>query len=175
MEEITVESVNTLLQGYFVRLSPLLHKKFKGQLPHVQVLLNSRMRSVLGRAFIEESRIELNERLLKKYPEELAPTLAHELAHVIAPILYGRNGYFHRLGWKRIMEELGFEPTRTHSLDVAEFKRPQRILGWATCGCVGRRHPIRARVYNNMKHRRRYACLKCKQDLKLCLNVADIS
>ena len=168
VEEITTEHINDLLQNYFDRLFPLLEKKFKGEIPSVQVRLNSRMRSVLGRAYIEDRRIELNERLLKKHPEELAPTLAHELAHVIAPVLYGRNGYFHRLGWKKIMTALGFEPTRTHSLDVDELKRPQRILSWATCGCPGRKHPIRARVYRNMKRHRHYACLKCKQTLKLC-------
>lgn len=165
-ETVTFEHVDELLRDYLARLSPLLPKKFNGQPPAIDVRLNRRMRSVLGRAYIEEARIELNERLLKKYPEELPPTLAHELSHIIAPIVYGRNGYFHRIGWKKIMNTLGFEATRTHSLDVDEFKRTQKILGWAVCGCPGRQHPIRARVYRNMRRRRRYLCLKCKQELK---------
>lgn len=161
------EAVEALLSVYMQRLAPLLAQKLKAEWPRIHVRFNTRMRSTLGRAYIDENRIELNIRLLERYPHELEPTLAHELAHLIAPKLFGRKGLCHDDGWKQIMSLLGFAPNRTHSLDVAGLKRAQKILGWAECGCPGRRHPLRSRVYRNIQRRRRYACLRCKQELRI--------
>ncbi len=161
------ETIESLLSTYMQRLAPLLAQKLKIEWPSVRVRFNTRMRSALGRAYIDENRIELNIRLLERFPQELEPTLAHELAHLIAPKLFGRKGLYHDEGWKQIMALLGFEPSRTHSLDVDGLKRAQKILGWAECGCPGRRHPLRSRVYRNIQRRRRYACLRCKQELRI--------
>ena len=165
MNTINADHIESLLVAYLRKLSPLFAQKFNGDM-RVRVRLNTRMRSALGRAYIDENRIDLNVRLLEKYPYELEATLAHELAHLVAPRIFGRKGLYHNEGWREIMHLLGFEPSRTHSLDVAELKRPQRIWGWATCGCPGRRHPLRSRVFRNMQ-RRRYACLRCKQELTI--------
>jgi SprT protein len=165
--EISLSQVRKLFDSYCAKLAPFLTGAQRDWLRETTVNLNTRMRSALGRAYLQYNRIELNLRLLRKHPEELPATLAHELAHLVAPLLYGRRGLNHSEGWQKAMELLGFAPERTHSLDVDELKNHHRVAAWATCGCPGRRHPIRTRVLNKMRRRYRYACLRCKRELRL--------
>ncbi|MGE9270616.1 MAG: SprT-like domain-containing protein, partial [Verrucomicrobiales bacterium] len=50
----------------------------------VRVVWNARLRSTAGRAWIRESRIELNPRLAEFGMDQVRVTLLHELAHLVA-------------------------------------------------------------------------------------------
>lgn len=89
----------------------------------IRVKFNPRMRSVIGRAWHKRKLIELNQRLCSKHPEEIIPTLIHELAHIIARELYGSKIKSHGLEWSYTMRRLGHEPTRCHNLDTSGLKR----------------------------------------------------
>jgi SprT protein len=166
IEDLTLKA-NELFQSYYSRLSSILSPRQLRALTTTEININRRMRSTLGRAYISENRIELNARLLEKHPEELAPTLAHELAHLVAPMMYGRQGLQHREGWQKVITYLGFEASRTHSLDVAALKNRHQVKAWAVCGCPERKHPIYARRLQKMRRRYRYICVKCRKELSI--------
>jgi len=159
-------------------LHQALIEKVEHQLSHEQliwlrqsdIIFNKSLRTSLGRAIFLENRIELNPTLLAEYPDELEPTFAHELAHLIAPILYGRSGCGHQIGWQKVMHDFGYSPQRTHRLPVGCLKRTHAVAAKAKCGCVGFAHEIKPRRYRKMRYgRQRYRCLKCKQELQLML------
>lgn len=156
-----------LLSNFRRRLQPFLTDRQEHYVAAADVRLNPRMRTALGRAFLSENRIELNRRLLEKHPEELAPTLAHELAHLVAPLIYGRRGLSHGEGWQKIVRCLGFAPSRTHDLDVSEMKSRHAVKAWAVCACEGRRHAIYAQKLRKIRRRYRYLCLRCKQEIRI--------
>lgn len=141
-----------------------------GWLQQTEVVMSDRLRTTLGRAYLQKNRIELNAALLEKYPHELEPTFAHELAHLVAPMLYGRAGLAHQIGWKKVMHLFGYPPERTHKLPVGEKKRPHRVMAHASCGCPERVHKIKPVTFRKMRYgRRRYICLKCKTEIQLKL------
>jgi predicted SprT family Zn-dependent metalloprotease len=104
--------------------------------PRVRVTFNHRLRTAIGRSDPSAGRIYLNPRLLDRYPQELVPTLVHELCHVVAGLQAG-----HGPRWKGLMETLGYPPDTYHDLDVepaadrpearrtAREKRPLRGRG----------------------------------------------
>jgi SprT protein len=167
--ELQIKS-KELLALFRAKLCFILSLSQIQKLEAIEINLNTRMRSALGRAFLLENRIDLNERLLKKHPEELAATVAHELAHLAAPLIYGRKGLHHREGWRRVMKYLDFPADRTHSLNTDEFKARQCAKAWAACGCPDRRHPIYAQKLRKIKKRYCYICLKCKQEIHIITN-----
>jgi len=126
-----------------------------------KVVYNRRLRSSIGRAHLHQNLIELNPKILTRHPEEFEKTYAHELAHIVAPLIFGKHG----LGWKKVMQDFGFPPERTHSLPIPRHK--QRGVATAQCGCQGRIHEIKVRRYRKMRFgRRTYICLKCHEPLK---------
>jgi SprT protein len=89
----------------------------------VQVVLNPRMRSTAGRAYLFLQKIELNYRLLKDNEKELERTYLHELAHLVAHYIYGNKERGHGPLWGGIMNALGLPPDRCHSLDTKHLSR----------------------------------------------------
>ena len=91
----------------------------------VRIVYNPRLRTALGRAFPRERRVELNARLLRAHPQEFIPTLAHELAHVVVYIRYGRVRP-HGMHFRTLMRAVDLSPQATHSLPVGPAKRRRR-------------------------------------------------
>jgi predicted SprT family Zn-dependent metalloprotease len=122
----------------------------------VTVVFNPRLRTVLGRAFGRDRTVELNPRLLDRHPEELMPTLLHELCHLAAGI---RDG--HGARWRAAMAALGLPPVACHALDVGGLatRRRRRWL-WSCRGC--------GRTYERT-HRgaRRFRCGTCASPLRV--------
>ncbi len=110
----------------------------------VGIHYNRRMRTALGRAMLREGRVELNVRLLLEHPEELIPTLVHELAHVAAHLRFGRVEP-HGPHWRSLMTAAGMRPSATHRLPVAHLRRAYLYLH--RCSGCGRvfvfRRPMR--------------------------------
>ena len=173
MQDLIIEENEMVLAREFLRellakLDPHLDPDTRIILSRTKLVNNPRLRTAIGRAFYFENRIELNPHLLRIHPLELMPTLAHELAHIAAPLLFGRAGLGHQIGWKKVMEYLGFEPERTHTLSVEPLRRPHKPVTYATCGCPGFSHPVKPRMYRKITFgRARYQCIHCRQLLQL--------
>ena len=103
----------------------------------VTVGYNPRLRTTLGRAVLGEQRVELNVRLLREHPEELIPTLVHELAHLAVHVEYGDVAP-HGRHFAALMRAAGFSPKATHNVPVAHLRRRRgRYLylhGCSNCG-----------------------------------------
>lgn len=125
----------------------------------VVVVWNRRMRTAAGRAFYQNSRIELNPKL-QTLPDadsakEVPGTFLHELAHLVA---YNRNRgkriQPHGQEWKEACADLGIPgEDRCHSLDFNP-RRMKRNFAYACihCGTV---------VERVRKFKRIVACYAC--------------
>lgn len=115
----------------------------------VRVIFNSRLRSTLGRADFTNVTVELNPHLLDRNPQELLPTLVHELCHLAAGPRAG-----HGPRWKAMMQACAAEPTVCHTLDTSHVKRRRRIWIWR-CKSCGQGYP------RHHRGARRYRCGDC--------------
>jgi len=115
---------------------------------------NDRLRTTLGRALLDEGRIELNPRLLMAHPVELVPTLAHELAHLAVKRRYGRVRP-HGVEFRAFMRALNLSAEATHRLATGSLRRRRRrYLYLHRCADCGYSF-IARRVYRN------YYCTAC--------------
>ena len=103
----------------------------------VTLAYNPRLRTTLGRAWLDERRVELNPRLLRDHPHELVPTLAHELAHVAVHLRYGRVPP-HGRHFRTLMRAVNLSARATHCLPTAALRRRRkRYLYLHRCGDCG--------------------------------------
>ena len=78
------------------------------------IIMNNRLTSTAGRAFIERGYIDLSVFLMERNVEGfLDDTIPHELCHIIAWRLFNDKG--HGKAWKNTVLFLGKDPTRCHS------------------------------------------------------------
>jgi len=125
------------------------------QVRELKVLWYRRLRTALGRADFSARTIELNPTLLDRHPEELLPTLVHELCHLIAGARAG-----HGPRWREAMLALGARPEACHRLDVSDLTVRRRVWIW-TCTSCGSTYRRRSRVA------RRYRCGRCHGRLQV--------
>ena len=86
---------------------------------------NARLRSTLGRALLDDGRVELNPRLLAEHPEQLVPTLVHELAHLVVHRRYGRVAP-HGPHFRALMRSLNLDPGAHHHLPTEHLRQRRR-------------------------------------------------
>lgn len=66
---------------------------------------------------LPERLIRINPRLFRQNPTHiLETTCPHEVAHIVAFDLYGREGWGHGPKWKSVMRNIGLAPDRCHNL-----------------------------------------------------------
>jgi SprT-like protein len=119
------------------------------------VVWNRRLRTALGRAHFSARTIELNPTLLDRHPEELLPTLVHELCHLIA----GARAA-HGPRWREAMLAFGLTPEACHRLDVSDLAVRRRVWLWSCTSC-GESYRRRSRGV------RRYRCGRCRGRLRV--------
>ncbi|MBT3198979.1 MAG: hypothetical protein HN350_03595 [Phycisphaerales bacterium] len=103
----------------------------------VTIVYNQRLRTTLGRAMLNENRVELNTRLLRAYPDELLATLIHELAHLAVRMRY-RNAQPHGREFKTLMRSVNLSAAATHQLDTESLNlRRQRYVYLHRCSDCG--------------------------------------
>lgn len=121
---------------------------------------NMRLSTTLGRALYRELRIELNPRLLSEHPAELVPTLAHELAHLVARERYGMISP-HGPEFRAMMRSLNLSGKATHNLPVQHLRKngKTKYLYLHRCGECGYKFIARSQ-------RRNYYCLACGPKMK---------
>lgn len=99
----------------------------------IHVRFNRRMRTRAGCCIYarirhdhvpREFRVELNPNLLiDRNPEQLLPTLAHELAHAVVRARFGGRAAPHGKEWRATIQAMGYPPERCHDLDVTGLER----------------------------------------------------
>lgn len=89
---------------------------------------NSRLRTTIGRAMLEDMVLELNPLLLGRNPEEMRGVVVHELAHLVTTKRYGFTVNPHGAEWKALMRASGESTRATHTLNVdgLRAKKPRR-------------------------------------------------
>ncbi len=103
----------------------------------VAIVYNPRLRTTLGRAMLDDNRVELNIRLLQAYPDELLATLVHELAHLLVRMRYG-SAAAHGREFKALMDAAGMSAAATHKLDTGRLGlRRRRYAYLHRCGDCG--------------------------------------
>jgi len=125
------------------------------RLRDLRVVFNPRLRTAVGRADFSGCTVELNARLLDRHPEELVPTLVHELCHLVAGARAG-----HGPRWRAAVQALGYPPETCHRLDVSDLAVRRRAWIWRCVGC--------GETYRR-RHRRahRYLCGDCGGRLRV--------
>ena len=124
----------------------------------VRVGYNGRLRTTLGRAVLDDLRVELNPRLLHDHPAELVPTLVHELAHLVVHERYGRVAS-HGRHFRTLMAAVRLSAAATHKLPTAHLKRRRRrYLYLHRCSDCG--YSFIARSV-----RRNYYCIACGPEM----------
>lgn len=80
-----------------------------------RVVLNARLKTTAGRAFLEGGYIELSPELMWEHTENFCrDTIPHELAHLVAYRIHGDQG--HGKGWKHIIKQFNIPTTRLHNM-----------------------------------------------------------
>ena len=110
----------------------------------VSVAFNGRLSSTLGRAFLDECRIELNPELLGRLSEHFKPTLIHELAHLVVRRRYGAKVKAHGLEFRILMAAAGCDTGATVKLPPALARQVIRRRGTRPA-MAARRLPRRRR------------------------------
>ena len=104
----------------------------------VRIAYNPRLRTTLGRAVLDDARLELNTRLLGRHPDQLVATLAHELAHLVVHMRYGKVAP-HGRHFRTLMRAVGLSPAATHGLPTGRLRRRRRAFRYlhrcSECGC----------------------------------------
>ncbi|NLW05030.1 MAG: SprT family zinc-dependent metalloprotease [Pseudomonadaceae bacterium] len=135
-----------------------------------ELLINLRGRSA-GIAELQNNRLRFNAVLLQENEVAfLAEVVPHEIAHLLAWKIYGRNIRPHGNEWQQIMQQV-FElsPSRTHRFDVQRSAKMGYFYG---CACVDKKHALTIRRHNRIMNGQGYICLLCKSHLRF-LEVDD--
>jgi len=120
----------------------------------VRIGYNARLRTTLGRAVLDEGRVELNPRLLLRHRSQLVPTLVHELAHLAVHARYGAVAP-HGVQFRTLMRAVDLSARATHSLPTDGLARRRRRYIYLH-RCTGCGYAFLAR-----KVRRDYYCTAC--------------
>ena len=97
------------------------------------------------------------------YGEMLQQTVPHEVAHMLARMVFGRRAKGHGKPWKTMMHVLGVEALRCHNFDVEPARKVRR---WEyVCGC--KTWQLTTVRHNRIvKGTQRYSCPKCNTRLE---------
>ena len=120
----------------------------------VRIGYNPKLRTTIGRAALHAFRVELNPRLLIAHPQELIPTLGHELAHLVAHRKFGKVEP-HGLEFQALMHAVGLDSRATHDLPVAHLRQKRkRFIYIHKCSDCGLTFAARSA-------KRNHYCAKC--------------
>lgn len=108
---------------------------------NVSVELSERMGTCAGRAYMRRTKesyrnlsVRLNARLLHINKDELIPTYLHELAHLVANMLWCKS-IGHKREWKEVMAVLGVNDERCHTMNISAFAAPQKKFTYVCTKC----------------------------------------
>ena len=101
----------------------------------------------------------------KYFPENLAGTVPHEVAHYIVHTLYPRKRTKpHGLEWQAVMSVFDADPDVTFDLDLRGVPQRRQRSHPYNCGC--QQHEVSTTRHNRMQKRRTvYLCRQCNGTL----------
>jgi SprT protein len=125
------------------------------------VVMNGRLTTTAGRAFLESGKLEFSPSLYAANQEDfIADTVVHEFAHLVAYQLAGDKG--HGQAWKQVMIAFGVNPTRCHSYEVP--KRAKSNTTQFKCACMT--HEFTPQRMAWVRKGKVYKCKHCAEILK---------
>lgn len=143
----------------YVRLASAVYGR---SIPMPQVAFDLRGRTA-GQAFPGRHLIRLNAVLLVENEADFhADTIPHEVAHLVALLVYGNNISAHGREWQAVMHKFGVAPRRTHDYDVTNS-----AVGGVhhyICGC-GRTFALGAKKHRQAARGKRI-CASCHTVLR---------
>lgn len=106
--------------------------------------------------------------LMENVEDFLERTVGHEVAHLVSFTIDRELGRGHGPLWKRVMSEIGQEPTRCHSYDTTSTLIASHGAAYIfTCGCPELEHTLSKRIYNSvMRDGDVRTCRKCRKAIK---------
>lgn len=136
---IEAAHLEALPKAMNMQMSDAAKQRVEAVLAHLKVNLSSRMATSGGLAITNRvtnrGEIRLNYRLLKDKPEDLKDTYLHELAHIVANMVYFES-CGHDSRWKSVASWIGAKPERCHKMDVSHLRpaRSKKTVPYV-CGC----------------------------------------
>ncbi|WP_422450842.1 MULTISPECIES: SprT family zinc-dependent metalloprotease [unclassified Endozoicomonas] len=117
-----------------------------------------------GQAWIEKHQLRFNKVLLQENREHfIQQTVAHEVAHLLAYELFGRNIRAHGREWQGIMTRVFRLPAdRCHRYDTGRSSRKQWLY---RCHCQGKTIHLSTIRHNRSQRGTVYLCTACKGPL----------
>jgi len=102
----------------------------------------------------------------KYFPENLAGTVPHEVAHYIVHVLYSRRRTKpHGVEWQAVMSAFDADPGVTFDLDLSGVPQRRQRSHPYNCGC--QEHAVSTTRHNRIQKRRAvYLCRRCNGPLR---------
>ena len=119
-----------------------------------------------GVAHIDENRLRFNPTLYTEYREHfLEPTVAHEVAHLVAYAVYGKKIRAHGQQWQGVMQHVYALPAhRCHSYAVPSKAKTHYLY---QCLCPQREpYALTAQRHARINKGMQYQCRACEGKLK---------
>lgn len=148
--------------------------KVNDKMIKLEINNSNRLKTTAGMATIKRSKklgiISLNKKLFNTTAgiKEFENTFTHELAHIIANFLTGRQ-CGHDSYWKSIHKKLGGNGKRCHDYEVEHLK-PKIKRHRYTCRCI-KDHNISTRKHNKILKGAKYRCVKCYDEIKKAIEL----
>lgn len=163
MEDLIYYSNEKIREGI-----ALAEKHFGRSFPIPKIEFNLRGRAA-GRAHYSENLIRLNTHLFRENENEfIARTVPHELAHLIAYQVFGREGTGHGHNWRFVCRVLGMtDVTRCHHYkNVIPARIRKKMPRFAfLCNCATP-HRVTSIKVKRMQQGTRYRCVRCNSPLR---------
>lgn len=134
-------------------------KRFERRFERPAVTLDLRGQRA-GVAYLNRNLLRFNGQMYHDHQQEfLDQTVPHEVAHLIAHVVYGPRIRPHGREWQALMTDLyGLPATRCHNFPVQSGRRKTNY--YYQCSCPGP-VPFTAQRHAWVTRGRQYQCLKC--------------
>ena len=165
-ENFTKE-METKLKEEFNRIYTIYSIDYKTPFPPITIVWNERMRTRAGTANWKTNTVILNAKLLTENSEQLLQVFVHEICHLLTHHHYEKwkvPTKPHGRQWKQMMCVFGYEPDRTHCMDVSHLKHNRKMYS-AWCACT--EHKVGEKRKNKILDGSVYRCRICKEKLEL--------
>ncbi len=102
-----------------------------------------------GMAHLYKNHIRLNPILYKRDNHVRDSTIGHEIAHLVAFIVYKDHG--HGPGWKHVMNVFGLKAERCHSIPCQDLKRKFTYYTYK-CSCCEKVYRVKKKMHENVRY-----------------------
>lgn len=162
---MTAHEMETLARAETKRYLEIAREIFKVDIPDIPVLFDIKSANMAGQACYSPLRIRYNTPMMVLNGMNfINRTVPHEVAHIVAKIVYGRCQK-HNANWRRVYEKIGgTNVSRCHNYDTAGIVGKTKTKYDYRCGCMT--HSVGPKIHKNIQTgARSYTCRLCQQQL----------